>query len=113
MPAGRGRRWWAPAARCRSDAAGPGAPSAARLLQLAAAVEVGSEHPLGERAREYAYLVGIALVALGVGVTALYFAQPGHDGTNAHAREGAMAPHTQDSGMTPHTDERATDPHLP
>jgi Cu+-exporting ATPase len=34
--------------------------------------------PLGERVREYAYLVGIALVALAVGVAALYFAQPSH-----------------------------------
>src|SRR5205823_246227 len=44
--------------------------------------------PLGERVREYAYLVGIALVALAVGVTALVLAQPSH---------GAMA--TQDEGQ--------------
>jgi Cu+-exporting ATPase len=34
--------------------------------------------PLGERVREYAYLVGIALVALAVGVAALALAQPAH-----------------------------------
>jgi Cu+-exporting ATPase len=34
--------------------------------------------PLGERVREYAYLVTIAVVALAIGAAALYFAQPGH-----------------------------------
>ncbi len=52
-------------------------------------------HPSwGERVREYAYLAGIALVALAVGVTSLFLARPGHgagDASQAGTRGTAMA----------------------
>ena len=35
--------------------------------------------PVGERVREYAYLAGIALVAIAIGAAALFFARPEHD----------------------------------
>lgn len=43
-----------------------------------ASVEAILHPPLGERVREYAYLGGIALLALAVGAGALFFAQPDH-----------------------------------
>jgi Cu+-exporting ATPase len=59
-------------------------------------------HPsLGERVREYAYLVGIAVVALAIGAASLYFAQPEHA-----AMDGGSSTHTEESNpMNPHTDE--------
>ena len=45
--------------------------------------------PIGERIREYAYLVAIAIVALGVGAASLAFAQPEHAGIDRHAQPGA------------------------
>jgi Cu+-exporting ATPase len=38
--------------------------------------------PIGERVREYAYLVAIAIAALSVGTAALALAQPGHTNMN-------------------------------
>jgi Cu+-exporting ATPase len=56
--------------------------------------------PIGERIGEYAYLVGIALVALGVGVAALTFARPEHAAMSAPqaaepttGQNGQMADH--------------------
>ncbi|MCC6173856.1 MAG: copper-translocating P-type ATPase [Chloroflexi bacterium] len=49
--------------------------------------------PLGERIGEYAYLVGIALVALVVGVVALAYAQPEHAAMPAGPAAGQMADH--------------------
>ena len=45
--------------------------------------------PLGERVREYAYLVAIAIVALGVGAASLVYAQP-VPGTEDDAGHGTM-----------------------
>jgi Cu+-exporting ATPase len=52
--------------------------------------------PIGERVREYAYLGGIAMVALIVGAAALVFAQPEHS---------AMAMETTHSSQTTSTTE--------
>ncbi|MCC7367253.1 MAG: copper-translocating P-type ATPase [Chloroflexi bacterium] len=49
--------------------------------------------PFGERVREYAYLVVIALVALGVGALALAFAQP-MDAPTSSESHAAMPPST-------------------
>jgi P-type Cu+ transporter len=43
--------------------------------------------PVGERIREYAYLVAIAVVALGVGAASLAFAQPEHTNMNPPTSE--------------------------
>src|SRR6185436_1695447 len=42
--------------------------------------EASLHPPVVERVREYAYLVAIAIVALGVGAASLAFAQPEHAG---------------------------------
>jgi Cu+-exporting ATPase len=59
-------------------------------------------HPsVGERVREYAYLVGIAVVALAIGAASLSFAQPEHA-----AMDGGSATHTEESNsMNPHADD--------
>jgi Cu+-exporting ATPase len=57
--------------------------------------------PLRERVREYAYLVGIALVALAVGLAALLLARPGHAGTAGPAGTPGMAGMGGDSGAAP------------
>ncbi|MBC8163650.1 MAG: copper-translocating P-type ATPase, partial [Roseiflexaceae bacterium] len=50
-------------------------------------------HPaLGERVREYVYLVGIAIVALAVGGASLAFAQPEHTGQPMGAMGGEQTP---------------------
>jgi Cu+-exporting ATPase len=54
--------------------------------------------PLGERVREYAYLASIALVALGVGVAALVFAQPAHSMTTR--QPAASSEHRETHPMT-------------
>jgi Cu+-exporting ATPase len=57
--------------------------------------------PVGERVREYAYLVGIAVVALAIGAASLSFAQPEHA-----AMDGGSATHTEEStSMNPHADD--------
>jgi P-type Cu+ transporter len=64
--------------------------------------------PLGERIREYAYLAGIALVALGVGAASLYFSQPEHA-----VMDGRSATHSvESSSMNAHpNDAHAGDTH--
>ena len=52
--------------------------------------------PVGERIREYAYLVAIAVVALGVGAASLAFAQPEHAGL-------AGTPNSDHPSMNPGT----------
>ncbi|MFN8635121.1 MAG: heavy metal translocating P-type ATPase [Chloroflexota bacterium] len=50
--------------------------------------------PIGERIREYAYLVTIAIAALGVGTAALAFAQPEHTTMNPQTMNTqTVAPH--------------------
>ena len=58
---------------------------------------------LGERVREYAYLVAIAIVALGVGAASLYFAQPEHAD---HDR--SQTPSMEDSSMSTHGNDGHT-----
>jgi Cu+-exporting ATPase len=60
--------------------------------------------PLGERIREYAYLVAIAIVAIGVGAASLAFAQPEH----------ADAGGSGDPSMNTHpVNQPSGDPHNP
>jgi P-type Cu+ transporter len=57
--------------------------------------------PVSERVREYAYLVGIAVVALAIGAASLLFAQPEHA-----SMDGVSATHTEESNsMNPHADD--------
>jgi len=51
--------------------------------------------PLGERIREYAYLVAIAVVALGVGAASLAFAQPEHAGMSGTPNPDQPSMNTQ------------------
>jgi Cu+-exporting ATPase len=54
--------------------------------------------PLGERIREYAYLVSIAVVALGIGAASLMLARPEHAGMDDPSRESSsMSTHTGDA----------------
>jgi Cu+-exporting ATPase len=63
--------------------------------------------PIGERIREYAYLVAIAIVALGIGAASLAFAQPEHAG-NGSSGHTSMDPQT----MSPQPgDTHAPDTH--
>jgi Cu+-exporting ATPase len=51
-----------------------------RGFKQPASAEAILRPPMGERVREYAYLVGIAFVALAIGGASLAFAQPEHGG---------------------------------
>ena len=65
--------------------------------------------PLGERVGEYAYLVGIALVALAIGVAALILAQPSHDSMGASQHGDMMAPTLSAADAGVHADLIAPD----
>ena len=52
-----------------------------RRFRQPVSVEAILHPPLRERVGEYAYLVGIALVAIAVGVAAMVYVQPSHQGT--------------------------------
>jgi Cu+-exporting ATPase len=73
-----------------------------RGFKRPASAEAILHPPLGERVREYAYLVSIALVALGIGAASLALAQPEHT-------ENMFSGNT-DSGHTT-MDPRAIDSH--
>ena len=76
------------------------------IIKMApASAEAILHPPLGERIREYAYLVAIAVVALGVGAASLVFAQPEHAGMT-----GTPSPsHPYDEPRSPeHADHDAT-----
>jgi P-type Cu+ transporter len=60
-----------------------------RSFRRPASAEQILHPPLGERVREYAYLVGIAIVALGVGAASLAYAQPA-DGSSEDPGHGTM-----------------------
>ena len=66
-----------------------------RGFRRPASAEAILHPPLGERVREYAYLVGIALVALAVGAVALAYAQPvesaGHGAMPAMSSSAPLA----------------------
>jgi P-type Cu+ transporter len=57
-----------------------------RRFKRPASAEEILHPPLRERVAEYAYLVGIAVVALAIGAAALYFARPGHS-AGGHAAD--------------------------
>jgi Cu+-exporting ATPase len=63
-----------------------------RGFKRPASAEAILRPPFGERVREYAYLAGIAVVALAIGAASLYFAQPEHA-----AMDGGSATHTEES----------------
>jgi P-type Cu+ transporter len=77
-----------------------------RGFKRPASVETILHPPIGERIREYAYLVAIAIVAIGVGAASLAFAQP------EHANGGSGHPSTSPGTMNQQTtDTHAADTH--
>jgi Cu+-exporting ATPase len=79
-----------------------------RGFERPASVEAILHPPIGERIREYAYLVAIAVVAIGVGAASLAFAQPEHAGNGGSGHTstspGTMNPQhtdTHDPGTHP------------
>jgi uncharacterized cupredoxin-like copper-binding protein len=62
--------------------------------------------PFRARVGEYAYLVGIAILALAIGVAALYFAQPEHQMSTAQASATVM----ETDSHTPAAGGAVTDP---
>ena len=56
-----------------------------RGFRRPASAEAILHPPVGERVREYAYLVAIAVLALGVGAASLVYAQPGDTAGSEHA----------------------------
>jgi Cu+-exporting ATPase len=75
-----------------------------RGFKRPASAEAILHPPVRERIREYAYLVAIAIVALGIGAASLAFAQPEHADTGGSGHP-SMNPQT----MNPQT----TDAHAP
>ncbi|MGE3913632.1 MAG: heavy metal translocating P-type ATPase, partial [Chloroflexota bacterium] len=68
-----------------------------RGFKRPASAEAILHPPLGERVREYAYLVAIAVVALAVGTAALAYAQPGMADNDSHDAAPAGS-HTEGAG---------------
>jgi Cu+-exporting ATPase len=69
-----------------------------RQFRQPASVEAILHPPLRERVGEYAYLVGIALVAIVVGVAAMAYVQPSHQGANNGSVHAAASEGTEMSG---------------